>query len=69
MIEKRNAIDDGAVKDAAGDAGVLDDIVDMAADKMGRAGEGADPGRRGQKPVRRAAGGSDGVELRGTEVC
>lgn len=36
MIEKRNAIDDGAVKDAAGDAGVLDDIVDMAAGKMAK---------------------------------
>lgn len=41
MIEKRNAIDDGAVKDAAGDAGILDDIVDAAAGRMARARSGA----------------------------
>ena len=51
MMEKQNRT---VEKDAAGDAGVLDDIVDFAAGKMGagraaghKAGRGIHDGREG----------------------
>lgn len=57
MLEKRNIEE----KDAAGDAGALDDIVDMAAGKMGRAVRGsgglaAGPRRRERAIAREALG-------------
>jgi len=55
MLEKRNMSAEGTEKDAAGDAGVLDDMVDMAAGRMRRPA-GADPRRRERELARGAAG-------------
>jgi len=55
MLEKRNMGAEGTEKDAAGDAGVLDDIVDMAAGRMRRPA-GADPRRRERRLASEAAG-------------
>ena len=53
MLEKRNIEE----KEAAGDAGALDDIVDMAAGKMGRAAKAAKSVRAAAKtPVSWQAG-------------
>ena len=56
MIEKRNMTEEKA---AAGDAGVFDDLVDMAAGKLDRARRGrpADPRRRERELAREAAEG------------
>lgn len=58
MLEKRNMSAEGTEKDAAGDAGVLDDMVDMAAGRMRRPA-GADPRRRERSAAREAAGRPD----------
>ena len=62
MMEKRN---DTAEKDAAGDAGVLDDIVDMAAGKMA----GTDLKKRAHIVAEEARTGVNHVDMPGTAVC
>lgn len=56
MLEKRNIEE----KEAAGDAGALDDIVDMAAGKMGKAAK-ADPRGRERELVGRAIDAATGL--------
>lgn len=59
MLEKRNIEE----KDAAGDAGALDDIVDMAAGRMGKAAKTAkaDPRGRERELVGRAIDAATGL--------
>ena len=64
MIEKRNMTEEKA---AAGDAGVFDDLVDMAAGKLDRARKGRPADPRGQeRKLAREAAGRPGPE---TAVC
>jgi hypothetical protein len=58
MLEKRNMSAEGTEKDAAGDAGALDDIVDMAAGRM-RQPQGLDPRRRERQLASEVAGSPD----------
>ena len=62
MLEKHN---DTAEKDAAGDAGVLDDIVDMAAGKMA----GGDLKKRARTISREVRAGVNHIDMPGTAVC
>ena len=62
MIEKRN---DTAEKDAAGDAGVLDDIVDMAAGKMA----GDDLKKRARTISMETRTGVNHIDMPDTAVC
>ena len=62
MIEKRN---DTAEKDAAGDAGVLDDLGDMAAGKLA----GDDMKKRARTISREARTGVNHIDGPGTAVC
>lgn len=68
MMEKRN---DTAEKDAAGDAGVLDDMVDDAAGKMMHAGAVWDVGgaKRARRAAKEAATGVNHIDGPGTAVC
>ena len=68
MMEKRN---DTAEKDAAGDAGVLDDIVDDAAGKMIHAGTVLDVGgaKRAKRAAKEAATGVNYIDGPVTAVC
>lgn len=65
MLEKRNIEE----KDAAGDAGALDDIVDMAAGRMGRAGK-AGPRRRERELAGSAVDAAAGLpDSPATGIC
>ena len=64
MMEKRNIEE----KDAAGDAGVIDDIVDAAAGKMAKAGTG--PRKPERRLVREAMSGvTEPAAVTDTAVC